>query len=415
MAGVLASYSWIEAQQMRSLNVPSSWQLALHSVPTMVFRTIAAAMLACTLIAFSGEQELQAQVQQPASRPSVRQLLQKIGELTPDPCGPPFGKEDNWHSANVESRLFEDAADLITRGLNASSASLPADRAAEALKELEAMSVKINASWPPESRFHFQILDLPPALVVKMSIRTHQTFFVFGEPEEVAGKPNRSWSEVGFDEEFVQRDVPQSRLDLYPLYSGHSGKTRFLARFVPSGCAGSLGVVYDAREWNPKGTGDFAQIIKQDGAFGLDGKVAGFERVGKLRTEGPLITLPYCWFSAIDTWDNPSLCAADTYDLSGREVKFRSREYNRPDLVPIAKAIEYAQKRDIHAVLGYCDSADVARRMVRDIPPLVVGGDLRITPLGAGKKRVEFDDPPAYRFDVEKHGDRWVVVAFSAE
>ena len=86
------------------------------------------------------------------------------------------------------------------------------------------------------------------------------------------------------------------------------------------------------------------------GSFGLDDKVPGFPQIGKLQTDGPLIIPPYCWFSSIDTWDNPSLCAVDTYDLSRDSVRFRSRTYNRPDLVPIAKAIEYAQQRGYRAV-----------------------------------------------------------------
>src|ERR1017187_3212938 len=90
---------------------------------------------------------------------------------------------------------------------------------------------------------------------------------------------------------------------------------------------------------NPEGNGDLELIIKQAGALGLDDKVPGFAQIGEFRTVGSSITLPYCWFSPIDTWDNPSLCAVDSYDLSGDRVRFRSHTYNRPDLVPVAKAL----------------------------------------------------------------------------
>jgi hypothetical protein len=134
--------------------------------------------------------------------------------------------------------------------------------------------------------------------------------------------------------------------------------------------------------------------------------------IGKLRTEGPRITLPYCWFSRIDTWDNPSLCALDTYDLTGEDVKFRSRVYNRPDLVPIAKAIEYAEQRDYPAVLAYCTSPQIARKLVRELPPYSFAEDLHVTRTGEGKERVKL----AYgSFVVEKHAGRWLVVAFKAE
>lgn len=200
-----------------------------------------------------------------------------------------------------------------------------------------------------------------------------------------------------------------------PLHRGPSGNARFLAKFISGGCAGSIGVEYDAHEWNPKGTGDCEQIIKQGGAFGLDDKVPGFAQIGKLRAEGSLITLPYCWFSPIDTWDNPSLCAVDTYDISGDNVRFRARVYNRPDLLPIAKTIEYAEQRDYPAVLGYCASGQVALRLVRNVPPFIFADDLRVTPNGTGKEHVELGYEPTYRFDVEKRAGRWLVVAFSTE
>jgi len=183
----------------------------------MTLCSISAALFASVLFVISGaEQCLCAPVQQPHSPPDFRQLLQKLADFSPDPCGPPYGEEKNWHSADVESPIFEQAADIVTQGLNATPASpgSPRDRAAEALKSLERMSAEINAAWPEENRFHFQILDLPPALVVKMTLRTHGRFFVFGIPEEDSRKPNRLWHMVGSDEEYVENEVPQSSLDL---------------------------------------------------------------------------------------------------------------------------------------------------------------------------------------------------------
>lgn len=220
---------------------------------------------------------------------------------------------------------------------------------------------------------------------------------------------------VGSDDELLRDGALSSYLDLYPLHRGPSGNARFLAKFVRGVCAGGFGVSYDARQWNPMGTGNLEQIIKQAGSWGLDDKVSGFERIGELLTGGSLITLPYCWFSPIDTWDNPSLCAVDTYDISGDSVRFRARAYNRPDLLPVAKAIEYAQQRDYPAVLAYCDSSEVARRLVRDIPPDFFAGDIRVTHAGTGKEHVELGDEATYGFDVERRAGRWRVVAFSAE
>jgi hypothetical protein len=379
----------------------------------LISRSIAAASLVFAMLAFLGAEECLCAPN--GSRPDFRQLLRSLGRYSPDPCGSPVF-EGNLHSQNLESLLFQDAAETLTKELNATptGAASPGDRATETLKRLERASAEINAAWPEKNRFRFEILDIPPALVVKMTFRTQETFFVFGVPEEDSGKPNRLWREVGSDEEFVENTGLRSGLYLYPLHRSASGHARFLARFDRSGCAGSSGVDYDAREWDPAGIGSLNQIIKQSGAFGMD-EEKGFEGVGELRTTGSHITLPYCWFSVIDTWDNPSLCAADTYDISGDEVKFKARVYNRPDLVPVAKAIEYAQRRDYEAVRGYCASSKVARRLVRDIPPDIFADELRVSRTGSGKEHIEFGFETTFCFDVKKHAGRWRVAGFRAE
>jgi hypothetical protein len=383
----------------------------------MIKRSVGVSVIAMGLLAIAGaRQGFCMSGQHSDSTLDLRQALKKLADFSPDPCGPPYGEETNWHSADVESHLFDQVADIVTQQLNSTSegSQSPRDRAVNALRKIDEMSAEVNATWPEENRFHFDVLDLPPALVVKMSVRTHQRFFVFGVAEEDSGKTNHLWHRIGDDGESSGPEVPQSRLNIFPMHRSNSGNARFLASFIHSGCAGSLGVFYDAREWNPKNTGDLEQIIKQEGAFGLDDKVPGFPVIGKLRTEGALITLPYCWFSAVDTWDNPSLCAVDTYDLSGDNVKFHSRAFNRPDLLPVVKAIEYAAQRDYPAVLGYCDP-QVARRLVRDIPSHFFADDLRVTPMGRGRERVEMGYDPAYRFDLERRDGRWLMVAFRTE
>jgi hypothetical protein len=360
--------------------------------------------------------------QQSASRPQpqdvFRQFLQELAAYSPDPCGPPYGNENNWHTSDIESRLFDAAQNIVADALNDSTvARAPKDRASTALKWLEDESARLNAEWPGENRFRFEVLDIDPALVVRMGIRSHERFFVFGIFEGATGKAHAMWSEIGSDEEgLANPEVPRSYLSLFALHRGPSGNARFLATFGRVGCAGSTGVAYDAREWNPMHIAGLTQIIKQSGAFGLDDKVPGFPQIGKLKTDGSQVTLPYCWFSRIDTWDNPSLCAVDTYDLSGDNARFISRVYNRPDLLPVSKAIEYAEQRDYAALQGYCGSAQVADSMIRDLPPsLYAGAAIHVTPMGNGRERVELGDGPDYRFDVEKRNGRWLVVAFKAE
>ena len=381
----------------------------------------AAIVVVFLIVAPSGS--AQAVTQQSAGRPQpqdvFRQSLQNLVAYSPDPCGPPFGNEGDWHTSDIESHLFDAAQGIVADALNDSAAAqAPKDRANAALKRLEDESVRINAGWPEENRFHFELLDIAPVLVVKMGVRSHERFFVYGISfGGVPGVVRATWRGVGSDEEgSTEPEAARSMLSLFVLHRGPSGNARFLARFSLVGCAGSIGVAYDAREWNPKGSAGLVQIIKQSGAFGLDDKVPGFPQIGDLKTAGPRVTIPYCWFSPIDTWDNPSMCAVDTYGLSGDNVRFISRVYNRPDLLPVAKAIEYAGQRDYGALLGYCGSAQVAAGMMRDLPPAVyAGAAIHVTPMGSGKERVERGDGPDYRFDVEKRNGRWLVVAFQSE
>ena len=101
----------------------------------------------------------------------------------------------------------------------------------------------------------------------------------------------------------------------------------------------------------------------------------------------------------------------DTYDLSQDEVRFRSKVYNRPDLVPIARAIEYAESRDYPAVLGYCATPQIAQRLVVEIPPHVFAGDLRVKKVSKVEERVSLDE--GYDFVVARHGNRWLIVGLT--
>jgi hypothetical protein len=93
-------------------------------------------------------------------------------------------------------------------------------------------------------------------------------------------------------------------------------------------------------------------------------------------------------------------------------VKFRSRTYNRPDLLPVAKAIEYAESRDFPAVKGYCASDDVAREIVRVMPPFYFAGDIQVIRERPGRERVTMDSS-SDEFDIEKREGRWMVIKFT--
>jgi hypothetical protein len=355
----------------------------------------------------------EAHPQNPSPREQFRQSLQTLANDSPDPCDPP---SDFSLNDERERKLFSSAADVIAAGLNAPSETRsPHDRIASLLKTLEKDSAEINSSWPDDKRFHSDLLDVTPMFAVTMSVRTHLSFFAFAFAPDWGDREKNLWREIGSANDFADYDYLPTAMTLYPLHRGPSGNARFLAELEFEGCAGNTyGIVYDGREWDAKSGFDLDQIIKQEGGFGLDqtpGKPSAkdpFPSVAKLQIKGPRITIPYCWWSGIDTWDNPSMCAADTYDLSPDDVRFVSRKVNRPDLLPIAKALEYAEKHDYPAVLAYCASPRIARELVDRAMPTNFSEDVRVVRLAPGKERVylNFDN---HGFEVERRGTRWLV------
>ena len=348
----------------------------------------------------------------------TEQLVRRLAPAHADPCDGPGDPISDYYGLEFKVRDAAQAAIAMRLNDPSLASETPQARAQIAVRELEAVSTKINGSWPSEKRLDFQILDLPPALILEWSIRSRSGYIAFGIPTQ--DNPKKEWREIGEDDQSLGDAPTWSDFTLYPLHRGPSDHARFLAVSHSGGCAGSYGIQYNAEELDPSGYGGFQQIIKQAGACGLEDGCSGgkltskdpFSPIGKLQTHGPLIALPYCEFTAIDSWDNPSLCALDSYDLSGDEVRFVSRAYNRPDLAPVAKAIEFAQQHNLAAVRGYCASPDVARKLVRTIPPFVsAGSELEVTWVGPDRERVELGDG-GYRFELKKAGDRWLIVSF---
>jgi hypothetical protein len=370
--------------------------------------------------------------QQPSDRTaSFDDLLTKMSSRPGNACN---GRGDDF--SRLEYYLFEQADKAVLQSLNeteSGSANSPAsgqkDRAIRALTMLEHSSAETNKEWQEENRFHFEVLDLPPALVVKMTYRNRATFTVFGIPRfSDDKKPNTAWRPVHATDD--GRFEPRSGyewVDLFPLQRGPSNRARFLAKIGDAGCGSGVGVSYYAYEWNPENFGEIAEFIKLEGAVSQEDLIdkthpskkdlsSSFPPIGKLQTTGTLIMLPYCWFSQIDTWDNPSLCGIDSYDISRDHVHFIRQITNRPDLLPVARAMEYGQAHDYPALLAYCASPEVARKILRNVPPRVYAGpSLSITRVGGEKERVEIGDDDVFKFDVEKCGGRWLVVAFHVE
>ena len=350
-----------------------------------------------------------AEGQRPPGPPrTFESLLKEIASAPGDPCN--YQTPDFQDRSELERSIFDAADKAVVAKLNEPPRATPSGaktRATEALQDLERRSAEINRSWPEERRFHFETLELPPALVVKLMLRTRWTFSFYA-PGPGGDDPMGSWRVIGAPDDGRYSSAPSVWVGLFPLARGPSQAVRFLATFGSAGCAGaSGGLSYYAYEWDPESS-TLDEFIRIEGAHNI-------ASLAEARTEGSVIRLPYCWFSAVDTWDNPELCAVDSYDLSGDRVRFVGRDYNLPDLAALAKAIEYAKARDYPATLAYCGSADVARRMVRDLPPFLgipafdKDPDFPAKRISASKESVDFGD---FHFELEKRGDRWLVVSF---
>ncbi len=342
------------------------------------------------------------------SGPSFQKMLEGFAGRAPDSCSPL--ESDNPNGSTRETEVFEKAASLVVDGLNRpTAASTPRQRAEATLGSLERDGAAIDAQWPEESRLHFSILDLSPILVVKLTFREHASVAVFGlEPKGKDGK----WQQIGWDAIADEHPSPSSSVDLYPLRRGPAGEARFLAVYGYSGCAGSSGQLYEARQWRGK-DGILDRILHLTGAAGAAPPPNMFVPIGTLRTKSARVTLPYCWFSPFDTGDNPNLCAVDTYDLSGDEIAFRSRVYNRPDIAVVDKAVEYAGKRDYQAVRGYCVSDAVASRLVRQPPSLLGDGRLPVVrKTGPKTERILVRASSTVSFDLVLRSGEWSIAGF---
>lgn len=346
-----------------------------------------------------------------AAPPIVQDLLREIAPASADDCSAPVATASTVDVQPSEDRLFNTVEALVTDRLNGPTPTQASDaesRARSALLAVEHASSQINRSWPDEDRFHFEVLPLRPTIVVRLSYRGHARLFLFGSYDinkNATLDPGTKWRDIGL----VDPSSGASRIDLFPLHRGPGGRMRFLAKVGNFGCAGSVGVDYYAYEWSADAGQSATEIIKIEGAEGLDD--AQSKHVGKLSTAGKTIQLPYCFFSVVDTWDDPTLCAADSFDLSGDNPHFIGRIYNAPDLVVVNSAIRHAQARDYPALRGYCTSDAVARKLIRDVSPFLIADVLETSKAGPARETVVLDEGTVSFSLIERRGE-WRLVSF---
>jgi len=324
----------------------------------------------------------------------------------------------------IDDTIVQAAEDRALEALNAGSYKPEKAKAVieEALAPLERWSEATEGAWPKETRWHFEVTAMLPAVAIQFSHREKSHFRALGVVPASEKIKQSQWQHLGEDSWDGSPFASWSQASLFSLHRGPSGAVRFLVSMQRGGCAGSWGVQYSIEEWNPQRDSYLRERMNQSGVEGLGkepaqppSKKIPFPAAGTLKTAGTRIMLPYCQFTGIDTWDNPSLCMVDTYDVSGDAVTFISRRYNRPDLVPVVKVLEYAKAHDLPALRAYCASDVLARKMQRELD----GGysfdtGLEAIKLAPERERVraEYSDDPG--FVVEKRGERWLVTSFDA-
>jgi len=100
----------------------------------------------------------------------ISQLLWQLASAPPDTCGGPWSP--NLDADQFEQSILEETAKVTLERLNRSGPELNAasNRVTEALNQIKAQSEKVNAAWPEESRFRFELLPIRLALVLKVGI-----------------------------------------------------------------------------------------------------------------------------------------------------------------------------------------------------------------------------------------------------
>jgi hypothetical protein len=366
-----------------------------------------------------------------AAEARFKDLATQLAAAPPDDCPTlhPGGYSAAAHGG--ENDLFDATDQAVVAAVDGPESVGHAPSVADlVLHQLQDTSAQANASWPEERRFHYQILDLGTAIVLKYTIRTRATFSVLGIPAFFSGvderRNNNYWVQVGNDSFRHGEYRSNEQLALSILGPAPSRRPRFLATFNHVSCGDNQITLVDYRgyEWNPADTGNLKTIVHQAGVTtgGTFDELATptaepahvtAAPATAAQTTGKTIALPYCRHSNVETHGLPLLCDVDTYDVSGDEVRFVSRNTNRPDLNAIARLIELAQARDVAAAAVYTTSPKVARDAVEQIPTDISIESLRLMHTAPDKESIHMQDGIDLTFDIVKVRGRWLVSAFT--
>ena len=350
---------------------------------------------------------IQANVNQ-ASEEQFRDLAKKLSSLPSDDCNS-LGVDDR-----DEDALFSAASEAVLQVLRARP-SEPVAAAAEALNKLAAVSNDADTSWPKDERFGFYILNVSPALVVEMKIRTQTTFAAFingpviGPGVPGANAEDMAWHFEGLGDSEWGSHAPFEQLQLYALPRGPDHFPRFLSVYHGTGCAGPGGTFDAAFEWTKKK--DSWQRIKIIDQHGTDdgGNEPSWLKFSLL---GHILSIPYCWSSPhliFSAW--PSICSENTYDLSGDNVRLIRRQDSPLDWLVVSNVVDSAERHSVHEVDAYCVSPAIASKIVTLMPlsDFLVGSS---KPISTDKEVIEISDGSDVKFTLVRKQGRWLISAF---
>jgi hypothetical protein len=183
--------------------VSSEKQDLTHAIPMKSLPAIRLALSAFAILLSLAAGAIPSSAMAASAAPlNPEDLLRQMAPMTPDDCSPPLPSASAVDVHGSEDLLFRSVNALVADRLNGpipAQTSEAEARARSALLKLEHSSSEINKSWPSEERFHFEVLALHPAILLRMSYRDQARLVLFGSyylDKNAAVDPGTKWREV---------------------------------------------------------------------------------------------------------------------------------------------------------------------------------------------------------------------------
>jgi hypothetical protein len=347
-----------------------------------------------------------------------KELAQQLAAQPPVNCCYDNYDWPTGHPEELESKLFDEARKFITDSLNNGS-SQPMTAVKEALKTLSLASDNIHKHWPEDHRFRYEIFDVSPIILAKTTLRSSAAAIAF---YMIDSKRKTTWSSEDVTQNDLKRNTMIQNVQVYPLSRGPSNQARFLIFSSITACGHGTEEEFTGYQMNPDTTYPEQILHRKGSEEAFDGDIEERESPQSKFNKKPLrkfnnsfnasgkkITLPYCWFSVVDTWANPTLCMADTYDLSMDEVRFVGRKINRPDIYAVAKAIEHAQNGELESIRGYTVTSQVAKKILNSMPSHIFNEKTTVTHKGSNRELIRLQGYEIREFEMQRINGTWLI------